>query len=61
MVVGHADALCMVDHLFRDTAKTLQQWSAKAVGNIKTQIAVSREVIFRLETIHDIYSIVFGG
>jgi hypothetical protein len=43
------DALRMVDHLLRVTAKALKQWSAKAVGNIKSQIAVAKEVIFRLE------------
>jgi hypothetical protein len=39
----------MVDHLLQRTAKAMQQWSAKAVGNIKSQITVAKEVIFQLE------------
>jgi hypothetical protein len=43
----------MVDHLLRGTTKALQQWSAKAVGKIKSQITVAKEVIFRLEAAQD--------
>jgi exonuclease III len=43
------DVLRMVDHLLQRTAKAMQQWSAKAVGNIKSQITVAKEVIFQLE------------
>jgi hypothetical protein len=47
----------MVDHLLRGTAKALQQWSAKAVGNIKSQITVAKEIIFRLEAAQDTWSL----
>jgi hypothetical protein len=47
----------MVDHLLRATAKALQQWSDKAVGNIKFQILVTKEVIFRLEAAQDTRSL----
>jgi hypothetical protein len=47
----------MVDHLLWGTAKALQQWSAKAVGNIKSQIAVAKDVIFRLEAAQDTRSL----
>jgi hypothetical protein len=47
----------MVDHLPRGTAKALQQWSDKAVGNIKSQIAVAKEVIFWLEAAQDTRSL----
>jgi hypothetical protein len=51
------DALRMVDHLLRATAKALQQWSAKVVGNIKFQITGAKEVIFRLEAAQDTRSL----
>jgi hypothetical protein len=50
-------ALRMVHHLLRGTAKALQHWSAKVVGNIKSQIAVAKKVIFRLEAAQDTRSL----
>jgi hypothetical protein len=44
-----ADPLRLIDHLLCDTAKALVKWSAKAVGSIRMQIQVAKEVIFRLE------------
>lgn len=47
------DPLKTIDHLLRQTAKELKRWSAKAAGNILTQIQVAKEVIFRLEAAQD--------
>lgn len=33
--------------------RTLQSWGAKSVGHIKTQLALAREVLHRLEMAHD--------
>nr|TKW21349.1 hypothetical protein SEVIR_4G164600v2 [Setaria viridis] len=41
-----ADLLRTIDHLLREIAKGLKRWSAKAVGSIRTQIQVAKEVIF---------------
>jgi hypothetical protein len=44
-----ADPLRLMNHLLRETAKALVKWSAKAVGSIRMQIQVSKEVIFCLQ------------
>jgi hypothetical protein len=44
-----ADPLLLIDHLLLETAKELVKWSAKAVGCIRMQIQIAKEVIFCLE------------
>ena len=39
----------VLDHKLRATAKGLQKWSDKCIGNVKLQIGIAMEVIFRLE------------
>jgi hypothetical protein len=34
-------------------AKGLKAWSAKSIGNIRTQVLVAKEVIFRLDVAQD--------
>jgi hypothetical protein len=48
-----ADPLRLIDHLLCETAKALVKWSAKPVGYIRMQIQVAKEVIFRLEVVHE--------
>jgi hypothetical protein len=44
-----ADSSRFINHLLRKTTKALVEWSAKAVGYIRMQIQVAKEVIFYLE------------
>ena len=43
----------VLDHNLRETAKGLQKWSDKWIGNVKLQIGIAMEVIFRLEKAMD--------
>jgi hypothetical protein len=47
------DPLCLIDHLLCETVKLLVKWSAKAVGSIRMQIQVAKELIFRLEVVQE--------
>lgn len=47
------DPLRTINFLLCETAKGLKRWSAKAVGSIRTQIQVAKEVIFHLELAQD--------
>lgn len=47
---GHIrDPFRRFDQLLRNTARALQSWSAKQIGNIKEQLLVAREVVLRLD------------
>jgi hypothetical protein len=48
-----ADPLRLIDHLLCETTKALVKWSVKPVGYIRMQIQVAKEVIFRLEVVHE--------
>jgi hypothetical protein len=48
-----AEPLRRLDHKLRRLARNLQHWSSKQVGNIRDQILVTNEVIFRLEAAQD--------
>lgn len=47
------DPLRRLDCLLRNTAKGLQSWGQKRVGNIKMQLLVAKEVIYQLDKAQD--------
>jgi hypothetical protein len=49
----HADEFRRLDHKFRNTAKSLKRWSQKNVGSIRLQLAIAREVVFKLKQAQD--------
>jgi hypothetical protein len=42
-----------MDALFRNTAKALQAWGQRRVGNVKIQMAIANLVILRLDAAQD--------
>lgn len=44
-----ADPFCRLDWLLRNTARSLQSWSQRFVGNVWIQLEITKEVIQRLE------------
>jgi hypothetical protein len=49
----NADPFRNLDYKLRNTAKALKSWSQKHVGSIRLQLAVARELIFKLEQAQD--------
>jgi mannosylglycoprotein endo-beta-mannosidase len=47
------DPFKRLDALFRNTAKALQAWGQRRVGNVKIQMAIANLVILRLDAAHD--------
>jgi hypothetical protein len=52
LTLQNADACRILDYKLRDTAKALKRWSQRFVGSVRLQLAVAREVIFKLEQAH---------
>jgi hypothetical protein len=50
---AHADIFRSLDIKMRNMAKVLKQWSQKFVGSVRFQLAVPKEVIFKLEKAQD--------
>jgi hypothetical protein len=48
-----ADPLRRLDFKLRKLLRDLQRWSSKRVGNIRDQILIANEIIFRLEAAQD--------
>lgn len=44
-----ADAFCTLDYKPRNTAKALQSWSAKHVGSVRLQLAISKVLVLRFD------------
>jgi hypothetical protein len=42
-----------LDALFRNLAHELQSWSAKQIGNVREQLLMARELIFKLDQASD--------
>jgi hypothetical protein len=42
-----------LDVKLKATARKLQSWSGKHVGHVRTQLALSREILHRLEIAQD--------
>jgi hypothetical protein len=43
------DTFRSLDIKLRSTAKSLKRWNQKFVGSVRFQLAVAKEVIFKLE------------
>lgn len=52
-VVAEGNAYIVLDKKLRATAKALQRWSDRWIGNVRLQIAIALEVIARLDTAMD--------
>lgn len=48
------DPLKRLDFLLKKTARALQSWGQIKVGNIKLQLSIAKEVVFRLDKAQDI-------
>lgn len=48
-LLNGADPFKRLDWLLRNTARVLQSWSSRFVGNIRTQLEIAKEVLHRLE------------
>ena len=51
------DAFRCLDFKFRNTAKALKSWSAKHIGSVRLQLAIAKEIVFRLDSAHDTRSL----
>jgi hypothetical protein len=47
--IREANPLQKLDWLFRNTARFLNSWNDRHVGNIKHQLEIAKEVVLRLE------------
>jgi len=47
------DAFRILDFKLRNTAKALKSWSAKKVGSISLQLAIAKEIVYRLDSTQD--------
>jgi hypothetical protein len=47
------DAFRCLDQKFRNTAKALKSWSAKHVGSVRLQLAIAKEIVYRLDCAQD--------
>lgn len=52
-VEQHGNPYVVLDRKLQATAKSLKKWSNKWIGNIKLQIAIAMEVIYRLDKAMD--------
>jgi len=43
------DAFRVLDIKLRATATALKSWSAKHVGNVRLQLAIAKEIVFRFD------------
>jgi hypothetical protein len=48
------DAFRVLDYKLRNTTKALKSWSAKHVGSIRLQLAISKELVLRFDKAQDI-------
>lgn len=44
-----SDPLCRLDELFRNLKRELQKWAARRIGNVREQLLMARDIIFRLD------------
>ena len=51
---SNIDAFRCLDYKLRNTAKMLKSWSAKQVGAVRLQLAIAKEIVFRLDAAQDI-------
>lgn len=47
------DPFKRLDWLLRNTARSLQSWSARFVGSIRSQLEIAKEILYRLEIARD--------
>ena len=47
------DAFRCLDFKLCNTAKALKSWSAKQIGSVQLQLAIAKEIIYRLEAAQD--------
>ena len=47
------DAFRCLDFKLRNTAKALKSWSAKNIGSVRLQLAIAKEIVFRLDSAQD--------
>lgn len=48
-----ADPFQRLDWLLRNTARMLQSWNARSIGNVRLQLEIAKEVLHRLEIAQD--------
>jgi hypothetical protein len=51
--VPNTDACRVLDQKLRSTTKALQSWSQKHIGSIRIMLAITNEVIFKLDQAQD--------
>ena len=47
------DAFRCLDFKLRNTAKALKSWSAKHIGSVRLQLAIAKEIVYRLDWAQD--------
>jgi len=47
------DAFRCLDFRLRNTAKSLKSWSTKRIGSIRLQLAIAKEIVYRLDSAQD--------
>jgi hypothetical protein len=52
-MLQNADACHILDFKLCNTAKSLKRWSQKFVGSVHLQLAMAKEVVFKLEQAQD--------
>lgn len=50
---ANVDAFRCLDYKLRNTAKALKSWSAKRIGCIRLQLAIAKEILYRLDWAQD--------
>lgn len=45
----NVDIFRTLDYKFRNTATVLKRWSQEHIGSIRLQLAIAKEVVFRLD------------
>jgi hypothetical protein len=49
-----ADPFCHLDWLLRHTAKALQSWSERFIGNVWVQLVIANDLVLQLESATDL-------
>ena len=47
--ITDVDTFRCLDFKLRNTAKALKSWSAKHIGSIRLQLAIAKEIVYRLD------------
>ena len=50
---GEVDAFHCLDFKLRNTAKSLKSWSSKHVGSVRLQLAIAKELVYRIDLAQD--------